>query len=562
MKKRRFGLRAKFTVLFLLFAVAIMVSVGIMTYNSYRDAMMKKYADEAIKIAKLAASYLDGDEILRYSQTGEKDAEWERLKEILDNIKEQTGVIYLYVIVPVSENSTVYIFEAALKNESDNAELGDQGPWDDNFKSAKEAMATGEPSEELEPTWTEWGYLASAYVPIKDSSGNAVGVVGVDFTMDEIQTFLINSSKNLLILMAIVVGVCFLFLILMLNIGIISPIRMIKSKVLEMSEGQLGVQVSVQNRDELGDIAQVFNRMSHNIGVHISEVTELNEGYYKFVPSVIFGLLGKKSISEIRLGDYRRVPLEVLSMQVDAFEEKIRKMSSQEMFAFANRIYQLSVPLLTEKNGVVESYFNGGLNAIYLEGKKDALDSAISICQKLNSEKKTGADGSLKNVDLTFGISRDDVLMGIVGHEERLAAVAMSEQMSIIGYLRSIGWKYKARILITGKTAESISDFEERYHSRLLGLLHISASDTMETIYDVYDGDEELQRELKEATREAFETGVRLFLDQRFHEARRAFVEVLKVFGNDYAAREYLYLCNQYYTKEETSDIDVYIEDF
>ena len=56
MKKRIFGLRAKFAVLFLLFAVIIMFSVGAVTYRTYRSSMMKRYASEAVTIAKLAAS--------------------------------------------------------------------------------------------------------------------------------------------------------------------------------------------------------------------------------------------------------------------------------------------------------------------------------------------------------------------------------------------------------------------------------------------------------------------------------------------------------------------------
>ena len=72
MKKRIFGLRAKFAVLFLLFAVIIMFSVGAVTYRTYRSSMMKRYASEAVTIAKLAASYLDGDELVRYSITGKE----------------------------------------------------------------------------------------------------------------------------------------------------------------------------------------------------------------------------------------------------------------------------------------------------------------------------------------------------------------------------------------------------------------------------------------------------------------------------------------------------------
>lgn len=563
MKKRIFGLRAKFAVLFLLFAVIIMFSVGAVTYRTYRSSMMKRYASEAVTIAKLAASYLDGDELVRYSITRERDEEYDRLEAILDNIKEQSGVLYLYVVKPVSEDSTVYLFDAAAANETNYlAKLGDRGDWNENFKLAKEAMATGEPNSDLEPTMTQLGYLASAYVPVKDHTGTPVAVVGVDFTMDEIQTFLKYSLKNLLVMMALLITGCFLVLLVLVNSSIISPVRILKNGVEKMADGELGVQVPIKSRDEIGEISEVFNRMSFNIGSHIQEIMDLNDGYYKFVPSAIFEILGKKSIKEINLGDNRTVPLEVLRMQINNFEEKTRQMDAGKLFGFLNRVYQLSVPVIMEKDGVVDSYFNGGLSAIYTKVGKNALDSAISICQKLNEEKKAGRMPEFVDIELAFAISIGSQMVGIVGHDRRLSEVTLSEQISMVDYLRKVAGKYKARILVTGTAVGRIPNFDSRYHARILGMIHVSATDSLEKIYDIYDGDDEALREIKEYTKQSFEDGVKHFMAKRFYEARRCFVEVLKVSQGDYAAREYLYLCNKYYMKEDTSEINVYIEDF
>ena len=84
----------------------------------------------------------------------------------------------------------------------------------------------------------------------------------------------------------------------------------------------------------------------------------------------------------------------------------------------------------------------------------------------------------------------------------------------------------------------------------------------MEKIYDVYDGDNEEDRRRKDMTRQMFEKGVSLFCARKFYEARNAFVEVLKQFRRDAAAREYLYLCNQYYQRDDAGEIDIYIERF
>lgn len=565
MRKRKIGLRVKFTLLFILFAAVVMATVSLVTYRKYEEAMMKKYVDEAISVAKLTASFLDGDEMVRYGESLIKDEEYDRLEALLDNIRLQTGVAYLYVMMPVSDDAMIYIFDAGTKEQRDAGEvvyLGWEGVYDDNFLSAKEAMATGEPSTRLEETTTELGNLASAYVPIKNGDGVPVAFVGVDFSMEEINSFLKSSLEELLTIMAVMVLVSSLLMLGLVYGRIISPIRLLKEKVEVMMGGKLGVQVPVKGRDEIGEIMEAFNRMSAHIGNHIEEVTSLNQGYYKFVPSVIFRLLNKKSVTEIRLGDHNHVSLEILSMQVNGFEDSARRMSSGALFAYVNRIYGISVPIILEHQGVIENYFNSGFRAIYTEPGKNALESAIDICQKLNEEKKREKPGSeFGKTEIAFGISRGNVILGIVGHDRRLASVAMSEQISVMEYLRSIAGKYRARILMTGTAAAVVPDFEARYHSRYLGLLHISATDSLEKIYDVYDGDEDAVREMKEQTRELFEKGVEFFIHQQFYDARGCFVEILKISQMDYAAREYLYLCNQYYNREETSSIDIYFED-
>lgn len=565
MEKRKIGLRVKFTLLFILFAAVVMATVSLVTYRNYEKAMMKKYADEAISVAKLTASFLDGDEMVRYGETLAADEEYERLEALLDNIRLQTGVEYLYVMMPISDDAMIYIFDAGTQEQRDAGEvvyLGWVGIYGDNFLSAKEAMATGEPSMSLEETTTEIGNMASAYVPIKDGDGVPVAFVGVDFSMEEIRGFLDSSMEELFKIMAVTVLVCSLLMLGLVYSRIISPIRILKEKVEVMMDGKLGVQVPVKGRDEIGEIMGAFNRMSAHIGNHIEEITRLNQGYYKFVPSVIFQLLNKKSVTEIQLGDHNNVPLDILSMQVNGFEDSAKRMNSGELFSYVNRVYRISVPVILEHQGVIENYFNSGFRAIYTEPGKNALESAIDICQKLNERKKReNRETELGKTEIAFGISRGNVILGIVGHDRRLASVTMSEQISVIEYLRSIAGRYRARILVTGAAAAVIPDFETRYRSRYLGLLHVSATDSLERIYDVYDGDEDAVREMKEQTKELFEKGVELFIRQQFYDARCCFVEILKISQMDYAAREYLYLCNQFYNREGTSNINIYFED-
>ena len=149
----------------------------------------------------------------------------------------------------------------------------------------------------------------------------------------------------------------------------------------------------------------------------------------------MFQILGKQNIKEINLGDNCTVPLEVLRMQINGFEEKTRRMDAEKLFGFLNRVYQLSVPVIIENRGVVDSYFNGGFSAIYTNTGKNALDSAIIICQKLNEEKKAGRQPEFKDLELAFAVSIGNQMVGIVGHDQRLSEVTLSEQISVIDCL-------------------------------------------------------------------------------------------------------------------------------
>ena len=86
--------------------------------------------------------------------------------------------------------------------------------------------------------------------------------------------------------------------------------------------------------------------------------------------------------------------------------------------------------------------------------------------------------------------------------------------------------------------------------------------DRLERLYDVFDGDEETTRRLKEETREPFEKGVALFCSHQYYEARLLFIEVLKKHRRDKAAKNYLYLCDTYYRQENGEEHPVWLETY
>lgn len=559
-----FGLRIKFTALFLVFALVMTGTVGAMTYYMFKQSMLAQYGMRAVGIAKLAADAVNGDRVGEYSETLQKDEAYEETQEQLNQIKRLTDVSFLYVIRRTGERTSIYLWDTwDLSGKQDTtSELGTAGVYDPEFVSVQEVMSTGEATKTYDISKDEtYGYLLSVYAPVKDSAGEIVALAGVDVDMN---SALQNISQAVYPLLASVVGIillCFLVLLFLVQRGIISPIRQLKEKVQEMGEGRLGVQIPIRSRDEIGEISRVFNQMSLNIEGNIKEVTAINDGYYKFVPSKILKLLHKNHIEQVQLGNQEAVSMEVTSMQINQFDRLTHSMDSKQLFEFINQVYTLLIPSVLDKDGVVERYTHEGFVAIYDKVGGAALDSAIGACQKLNEWKRNHPNMFPAGMEIAFGIGQGNVMLGVVGHDKRLAAIAIAEQIDIVNHLKSVGERYRSRILVTESAAARIGEFQTQYHVRLLGLISIGAERRAEKLYDVYDGDEPQERALKDATRDCFEEGVSLFLEKRFPEARRCFIEVLKQYNMDYAARRYLYLCNQYYSMAgEGPDAMIYIE--
>lgn len=561
-KTVRIGLRIKIFVLFMLCAGFILF-VFIKQFNPfYESTIMKKYIDVANSVADLTTLVLDGSKIEEYCKTGITDEQYYIWEEQLLHIKLSSKVNYLYVIQFQDDNYLKYIYDVAPEGERESvASFGEIYSYEEEiYSSALEVLETGQLSNNLEITKSALGYLASAYAPIKNKDGEVIAVVGVDIDMNDItkekEQQLIRFTK--VNLCAIIGSFCILLLIIQLSV--INPIRILKHNVTELANGKLGIQTPVKGRNEISDITRVFNDMSTSIEGHIKEMEELNRAYYKFVPSKVFDILQKQSVTKVKLGDQSNTNLTVMYVNTDGFQQAILKMSNDEIFIYLNELFQYSVPMITKTQGVIEHFENAGFTAFYIENCESALFAAISILQQINLHNQKDFFISRQDAFLRFGIAYGQIKIGVVGYVERMSTVTISEQCTITQFLYKIAAKYYSHILITATAANQIENFEEKYHFRLIGFIYINSLQRLEKIYDVFDGDEENSLEMKAQTKELFEQGVNLFCVKQFAEARLIFIKLLKEFRKDSAAKEYLYLCNQYYKRQDVQNINIAIE--
>lgn len=237
------------------------------------------------------------------------------------------------------------------------------------------------------------------------------------------------------------------------------------------------------------------------------------------------------------------------------FQRSIRKKSTKEMIDSINRVLTVCIPVVLERSGTVEDFQNAGFTALFDLECSMAVESAVAMCKKLNElEKQKQIEKNRAGIGITYG----PVSVGIVGQEKRMEAITVSQYRDTAEWLQKIAEQYQSHILITENAALKVPAFFVVYHTRLLGFLYNPYTDYTDRIYDVYDGDGQVEMELKDATKDLFEEGVELYCTGDYMGSRRKFIEVLKVFHRDKAAKEYVYLCDRQMKMGKQEKADVY----
>lgn len=440
---------------------------------------------------------------------------------------------------------------------------------DDNYYGGKVSYYRDRDQMEIiQKAMTEQKVIASGYqdqegswvvlyVPVYGSDGNAIGVMESGMKEGVILYEVGQEVRELYTRIAVIMGILCGLLVLVLTIAL-HPLSRLRAAVEAMALGNLGVTVKQGGRDEVAAISAAFNHMSLKIQQQMEYISACSKGYEKFVPKRIFELLEREDITRVMLGDQREIKAAVLTAGAGDLRGLERGMTGEELYAMINRIMGLMIPAVSAHDGMVDRMDDAGLTAVYPGGSRDALYSAIAVCENFREQEKHGEILPAFQLSITFGT----VKIGVVGQEERAAASSISDIIPLGKFLMELGRRYGANIVIEGNASKEIEGFETLCHCRFIGYLHRKQGDSLSPLFDIYDGDEAGLRRLKEETKELFSQALSDYLGGRYYEARQKFARILGKNREDKAAREYIYRCDKYYRVQSGEKAPVWLEEY
>ena len=253
--------------------VSILIStliIGVFSYLSYRNNAIKLSGEQARGMAQSIASGIDGDKLVAYGKTGIKDDYYQQIQSMMDQLKGREELKAVYAFVEDGKNYK-FIWAGFLKNEDQSkwGYFGYNDPISTYTEDPKIVLQTGEARYTKPIDYNDgFGLLITAYAPIRDSSGNVVGVVDVDMNANK-QIREVNGYIPV-VLGLIVLTSIILFLISFAYIRktVSAPLKQIaeKSKYLVLGDTEIQIDKKYLDRkDEIGLIGRGFEEIASNM---------------------------------------------------------------------------------------------------------------------------------------------------------------------------------------------------------------------------------------------------------------------------------------------------------
>ena len=173
----------------------MMGAVGFMTY--YRG-MIERYQVYLSDLLHTTALSVDGDDLARCIETGEKSENFEETQQILNRIKENYDIHYIYMVRPLNTEQTDNMMDvmagitAQEKAENEAFYSVTLGGLTGDYYTPEVAgnYLKGMQKEDVSffsTDTTEFGRDFTGMLPIRDSAGQPVALLCVDISMNEIR---------------------------------------------------------------------------------------------------------------------------------------------------------------------------------------------------------------------------------------------------------------------------------------------------------------------------------------------------------------------------------------
>lgn len=255
-KTRKLSIKTKILLGTNFILIALCVLMGMNFYMNMKEDMVLMGVDQAKSAATIAVRQLDADTLGNIRPGDEETDEYKQMVESLRDMKDDCHVAFMYTLT--ADGQKVY-YGIDTDETDEQAAIGEV--FEDSYEELRTVFEGTEYVQDYIDSTVD-GDLITVYLPVKNSQGQVVSVLGCDFDA----SLVVERLHKVLIRIFLIAGVAAVVAVILLNLiinGVTKSLRIVNGKLYELvhNEGDLTQKLDVHTGDEMEMIAENVNAL-------------------------------------------------------------------------------------------------------------------------------------------------------------------------------------------------------------------------------------------------------------------------------------------------------------
>ncbi|MFD0676614.1 MULTISPECIES: methyl-accepting chemotaxis protein [unclassified Paenibacillus] len=312
----------------LVFSIIILLSGSLLSYVIYTSSVSlitRSLGEQARSIAQYASKQIDLEKYRDINPEKGENAYYKELRLKLNDIREANNLKYLYTMAERKKGDAAeyYYIVDGMPLDAKGEDFSPLGKVETSMGVVQKKAFTDREIQVGELTEIEpYGALVSAYVPIKSSTGELLGVLGADFDASTVYELLRENKRNTMIIAGTILLVS-IIIIYIFSRMIVSPVLRLTREMQKVQSGDLTAKTEVKGKDEIGRLSDAFQKM---IFVLRDMIQEIQNSVHNMKQSsqVLAESAGETSASSEQITGYLSDAVEVAKTQEQRSGETAR----------------------------------------------------------------------------------------------------------------------------------------------------------------------------------------------------------------------------------------------
>jgi class 3 adenylate cyclase len=474
---RRRSLRVSLSFAFIALILLACLILGAALYLILRQQLESALKERLGDMTTIAAMLIDGDEHLILQDPKDMDGPiYAKYRVQFARFRaEHPDIRYLYSMRRLASGELMFVLDSGTSEEEFSPLGSIYESTDMEFLTAFDQPNQVHVMSNLQTD--QWGTWLSALAPIKTSTGQVDGFLGMDIAADLITQ---NELRILFIIIGIAAAVATIGMIagLLVSGRIAKPLLIVAAEMEKIQRFQLapGVFPPSQIR-EVVIMETALENMKKGL-----------RSFRRYVPADVVSQL--VTLQKEAVLETSKETLTVFFSDLENFTGAAEKVGVEKISSILGHYFEAMTQTLQEHKATVDKFIGDSVmafwNAPFLDPDHAyrACTAALACTKAVLALGPIWREHGLSGLRTRIGINTGPALVGNIGYAERLSYTALGDTVNLASRLESLNKYYGTTILISESTWKGLYG---RIPGRLVDRVAVKGRSQAGGIYQIFD---------------------------------------------------------------------------